>query len=127
VLFQVSVAWQKWGVRVFVAFRKTLLSMYLAPFLLYLSSVSPRFLNHCISLPKPTVFQSFRAISAERHAGEQGNTQAFSVAVVASDCVGFHAAVVGVLALVSVAACCVQHPASIPLCVLAEASLGAWV
>ncbi len=85
------------------------------------------FLKHYSSLPKTRAFASFRAISAAHYAAEQGNTQAFSVAVVASACVGFHVAVVGVLVLVSVAACCVQHPASSRVCVPAAASLAVLV
>jgi hypothetical protein len=61
--------------------------------------MSPYFFNHCLYLSKTSGFTSFLVISAALHAAEQGNTQAFSVAVVASACVGFHAVVVGVLAL----------------------------
>ena len=57
------------------------------------------FSKHYISEPNTRVFASFRAISAALHAAEQGTTLPFSVAVVASACVRFHAVVVGVLVL----------------------------
>ena len=60
---------------------------------------SHHFSKHYISEPNTRVFASFRAISAALHAAEQGTTLPFSVAVVASACVRFHADVVGVLVL----------------------------
>jgi hypothetical protein len=62
-------------VRVFAAFRKTLLSMYLAPFLLYLSSVLLRFFNHYISPSKPAISRRFatfqRCTTLQQHSTTQ--------------------------------------------------------
>jgi hypothetical protein len=60
---------------------------------------SHHFSKHYISEPNTRVFASFRAISAAQHAAKHSTTLPFSVAVVASACVRFHAAVVGVLVL----------------------------
>jgi hypothetical protein len=88
---------------------------------------SHHFSKHYISEPNTRVLASFRAISAALHAAKHSTTLPFSVAVVASACVRFHAVVVGVLVLALAVACFVQHPASTRVFVPAAKSLAAWV